>query len=464
MNKLIEKAKIEHTLDKDELVEILGENSINEELFKAADEVRKKFVGDEVHLRALIEFSNYCRCNCKYCGLRAENEHASRYRLSREEILDFARKAVDFGYKTIVMQSGEDLFFKTDYLAEIVKEVKKLDVALTLSIGERSYEDYKILKDAGADRFLLRIETTDEGLYQEMHPKASFENRKRCLYDLKKLGFETGSGCLVGLPGQTLESLAGDILFFKELDADMIGIGPFIPHQDTPLKDIPHGSFTLALKVMALTRLLLPDINIPATTAMETLNPNGRLIALQSGANVVMPNVTEGDYRRKYEIYPGKICINDTPAKCRGCIEGKIKSIGRTVAADKGFRGKFDCPLTPSPSPVGRGEKALLARKLRKNITPQENKLWQLLRNNRLNGTKFKRQYPVGKYVADFVCIEKMLIIELDSGGHNTDEQIKYDTIRTNYLNSRGFNVIRFWNNDVDNNIESVTEKILKYL
>ena len=170
-----------------------------------------------------------------------------------------------------------------------------------------------------------------------MHPNMSFENRVRCLKDLKTLGYEVGTGCLVGLPEQTIESLANDILFFKEIDADMIGIGPFIPNQNTPLKDAKGGTFEMALKVMALTRILLPTINIPATTAMETLNPNGRLIALQSGANVVMPNVTEGDYRRKYEIYPGKICVGDTPAHCRGCISGKIQSIGRTVSTGYGF-------------------------------------------------------------------------------------------------------------------------------
>ena len=173
-----------------------------------------------------------------------------------------------------------------------------------------------------------------------MHPNASYDNRKRCLYDLKSLGYETGTGCLVGLPNQKIESLADDILFFKELDADMVGIGPFIPHEQTPLKEAPKGDFWLSLKVMALTRINLPDINIPATTAMETLNPNGRIIALQSGANVVMPNVTSTEYRAKYEIYPGKICINDKPEQCRGCIEGKIKSIGRFISKDKGFRYK----------------------------------------------------------------------------------------------------------------------------
>ena len=211
---------------------------------------------------------------------------------------------------------------------------------MTLSIGERSFEDYKAFKDAGADRYLLRIETTDKELYKKMHPNMNFENRVRCLKDLKKLGYEVGTGCLVGLPNQTIESLADDILFFKELEADMIGIGPFLPHPETPLKDNPKGSFELALKVMAIVRIILKDINIPATTAMETLNPNGRIIALQSGANVVMPNVTTVEYRRKYEIYPNKICINEDPSQCRNCIETKIRSIGRTISTGFGSHKK----------------------------------------------------------------------------------------------------------------------------
>ena len=338
MQQIIDKAKSTHNLSKEEIVELLKNDS--EGLFNAADEVRKEYVGDEVHLRALLEFSNICRCNCFYCGLRGENKSAERYRLSKEEIINLAAKAVSYGYRTIVMQSGEDLYFTADYLAEILKEIKKLEPtpAITLSIGEHSYEEYKILKEAGADRFLLRIETTDRDLYKKLHPNMDFDNRVRCLKDLKALGYEMGTGSLIGLPDQTLESIADDILFFKEIGADMIGVGPFIPHKETPLKDANGGTFELARKVMAIIRLLMPDINIPATTAMETLNPNGRLIALQSGANVVMPNATEGDYRRKYEIYPGKICVNDSPAQCRGCISNKIESIGRTISKEQGFR------------------------------------------------------------------------------------------------------------------------------
>lgn len=334
MNKLIEKAKKLHLLSKSEIIEILKDNFLNNELFQAADEVRKEFVGDEIHLRALIEFSNICKQNCFYCGVRAENKNIDRFRLNKEDIIELAENALNNDYKTIVMQSAEDVYFNAERLAEIIKEIKKHDTAITLSIGERTYEEYKILKEAGADRFLLRIETTDKELYKKLHPNMDYENRIRCLKDLKKLGYETGTGCLVGLPGQTLESLAGDILFFKELDADMIGLGPLIPHKDTPLRDLKADSFWLSLKVMAIVRLLMPDINIPATTAMETIQENGRILALQSGANVVMPNVTEENERKKYEIYPGKTSIDYTE------LEEKFKAIGRTISQNKGYRKK----------------------------------------------------------------------------------------------------------------------------
>lgn len=323
---------------KNEVIEILKDNSQNDWLFSLADKIRKENVGDEVHLRGLIEFSNICKRTCKYCGLRCENKDIDRYRIEPDDIIFYAHKAVDMGYKTIVLQSGEDEYYSRELLCKIIKGIKTLDVALTLSIGERCFDDYKAFKDCGADRYLIRIETTDKELYKKMHPHMSFENRVRCLKDLGKLGYEVGTGCLVGLPGQTIESLANDILFFKEINADMVGIGPFIAHPHTPLKDCLNGDFTLALKVMALTRILLKNINIPATTAMETLNPNGRIIALQSGANVVMPNVTTTEYRAKYEIYPNKICINENPSQCFNCVSGKIRSIGRSVSTGYGFR------------------------------------------------------------------------------------------------------------------------------
>jgi len=327
-------------LTKKEIIDILKDNANNQELFNCADKVRRENVGDAVHLRGLIEFSNICKCNCKYCGIRAGNSQIERYRMIMEDIISYAKNAVNMGYKTVVLQSGEDNYFSKDIMCKIIQKIKSLDVAVTLSIGERSYEDYKAFKESGADRYLIRIETTNRALYKQMHPNMDFDNRLRCLKDLKTLGYEVGTGCLVGLPGQSIESLAEDILFFNRINADMIGIGPFISHPQTPLKDESNGDFILALKVMALTRILLKNINIPATTAMETLNPNGRIIALQSGANVVMPNVSELDVRKKYEIYPGKSGINENPEDSRNQIETKIKSIGRSISRDYGFRIK----------------------------------------------------------------------------------------------------------------------------
>ncbi|MBA5850800.1 [FeFe] hydrogenase H-cluster radical SAM maturase HydE [Clostridium sp. cel8] len=340
---VIEYAEKYHSMSKEDIVRLFEDSKYNNELFRAADRTREKYVGNPVHLRGLIEFSNICKRNCMYCGLRRDNKNIERYRIDPDEIIELARKAVGYGYKTVVMQSGEDDYYTVDKMKYIISNIKKMDVAITLSIGEKSFEEYKAYKEAGADRYLLRIETTDPKLYEEMDPGMSHENRKRCLRDLRTLGYEVGTGCLIGLPGQTIESLADDILFFKNIDADMIGVGPFIPNQDTPLKDATGGDFETARKVVAITRLLIPDANIPATTAMETLNPKGRVIALQSGSNVVMPNVTEGIYRKLYALYPGKICTGDTPAHCVNCITGKIVTIGRKVASTKGFRIKVGC-------------------------------------------------------------------------------------------------------------------------
>jgi len=340
MIELIKKAEASHELTREEIAAILADDSINQELFSAADRTRKRYVGDAVQLRGLIEFSNFCRQNCHYCGLRRDNQKIERYRLDPETVITFARQAKEMGYKTIVLQSGEDLAFTLDKMVYIISEIKKLDVAITLSIGEKTTEEYEAYHAAGADRYLLRIETTNRDLYHKYDPAMDFDNRVRCLKDLKRLGYELGTGCLIGLAGQSFDDLACDILFFKAIEADMIGVGPFIPNPDTPLSNAAGGSFALSIKMMALIRLLMPDINIPATTAMETLNPEGRLIALQSGANVVMPNVTEGDYRKKYILYPGKICINDSPLKCINCITAKIQSIGRYISTDYGYRQK----------------------------------------------------------------------------------------------------------------------------
>ena len=332
---IISKGESEHSLSRDEIVYLLQSdervNSIKDELFRAADRVRSRFVGDGVHLRGLIEFTNICKNNCLYCGLRRDNKKLVRYRMSEEEILQSAQKAIELGYLTIVMQGGEDSYFDSSRLVGLIAEIKKNDVALSLSIGELSYDDYKLLKQAGADRFLLRIETTDKDLYHKLNPDMSWENRVRCLNDLREFGYEVGSGCLVGLPDQTIESLADDILFFQQIKADMIGIGPFIPNEDTPLKDAKGGDYWTALRVMAITRLLLPRANLPATSAMETLEKNGRMMALQCGANVIMPNVTESKYREFYALYPGKISVKDSPEHNRTAVEEKVKEIGRFV-------------------------------------------------------------------------------------------------------------------------------------
>ena len=337
---LITQAEQTHSLTEDEILHILTDPQADAFLFTAADRVRKKYVGDEVHLRAQIEFTNICKNQCLYCGLQCQNKQIKRYRLSADKIFAFAQKAVQYGYKTVVLQGGEDPFFTADVLVPLLRRIKSLGLAITLSIGERTTEDYRAFKEAGADRFLLRIETTDKALYEKYNPGMSFENRLRCLQDLKKLGYEVGTGILVGLPGQTPRSLARDILFFQKLDADMIGLGPFIPNPQTPLGNAPRPVLEPALRVMALTRLLLPDINIPATTAMETIVPDGRIRALQSGANVVMPNVTEGEARQNYSLYPGKACAGEDPSKCRGCLGAKLALINRPISTGYGFHKK----------------------------------------------------------------------------------------------------------------------------
>lgn len=323
-------------LSKSEIVRLLADEQNEPALLKRADRIRKKYVGDAIHLRGLIEFSNICRNNCLYCGIRRGNGKVARYRMEEDELVETARRAAALGFKTVVMQSGEDMYYTQEKMCRIIEAIKKFDVAVTLSVGERSYGDYKAFREAGADRYLMRIETTDKDLYHRLDPGMSWQHRYECLLMIKELGYELGSGIMVGLPGQSLESIAADLMFLRRLGVDMAGIGPFIPHPETPLAGEPGGSLHLALRTMAIMRLLLPDINIPATTAMESLHPDGRMMALLGGANVVMPNVTEGEYRKLYELYPGKICVNDTPVHCRSCISRKILSIGRTIGTGYG--------------------------------------------------------------------------------------------------------------------------------
>lgn len=341
MHQLIEKALKTHSLNKEELVFLLRETQINDDLFVAADTVRKQFVGDAIYLRGLIEFSNICKNNCCYCGIRRDNKNVSRYRMEADDIVNLSAHAKELGFKTIVLQSGEDLYFDIQKMQDIISRIKKNGMKVTLSIGEKSFAEYKAYKEAGADRYLLRIETTDKDLYHRLDPGMQWEKRRQCLLDLRALGYEVGSGSMVGLPGQSLETIADDLLFFKELKIDMAGIGPFIPHPDTPLKDAPGKAFVLSLKVMALARLLLPDINIPATTAMEALHPQGRLLALQCGANVVMPNLNTEALRKRYDLYPGKEKAYDSLRSGLVDLQNKFRSIGRSISPDYGCHGDY---------------------------------------------------------------------------------------------------------------------------
>lgn len=309
-------------------------------LYREADEVRKQYVGNAIHLRGLIEFSNYCKRDCKYCGLRHSNKNAVRFRMPLPEIVDTAILARNLGIKTVVLQSGEDSAYSIEDLCSLVRDIKKLDLAITISIGERSYEDYKRLREAGADRSLIRFETSDPTLFSRLKPDSEYARRFQCLEWLKELGYQVGSGIMVGLPGQSMSSIADDILRFKELDLDMIGIGPFIAHPDTPLRGCVSGTIDLLLRTTALTRIVTLDTHMPATTATGTIDPTGRQKALQCGANVIMPNMTPAGYREHYLIYPGKICVSEAPGKCSFCVERMAVQLGRTIGLDAGHSVK----------------------------------------------------------------------------------------------------------------------------
>lgn len=327
-------------LSKEEIIRLLSledEESLSM-LFKKADAVRKKYVGDEVHLRGLIEFSNYCARNCNYCGIRRGNKKVGRYRMEPEEIIETAVDAEKSGYKTVVLQSGEDGYYTVDKLVCMLRKIKiYTDLAVTLSIGERSKDEYEQMHEAGADRFLLRFETSNRELYANLHPDSKYDNRMQALKWLKEAGFQVGSGIMIGLPGQTVEDLSEDILKFKELELDMIGMGPYICHPGTPLAGSNNGTVGMTFKVIAVTRIVTRNTHIPATTALATLRPeDGREKALQLGANVMMPNVTPVKYRRFYELYPDKVCISEDAVDCRKCIGERLKRIGRSISTEHG--------------------------------------------------------------------------------------------------------------------------------
>ena len=335
---ICEKAKQTGDLSREEIISLLQcPDSQASIIFDAANEVREREMGNDVHLRGLIEFSNYCKRICVYCGLRAGIADLKRYRMEIDAIVAAAQNAESLGYRSVVLQSGEDPYYTADRIAKVVDGIKNTtDLAVTLSCGEYSKNDYKIMKDAGADRYLLRFETSDEKLYRFLHPDSELKDRLSCLYDLGALDFQVGSGFMVGLPGETAEIAADNLLLLKELDVDMAGIGPFIPNPQTPIAHEKGGTLLESLKAVAIARLLLRNAHIPATTAMGSLDPRGREKALEAGANVVMPNVTPLQYRELYQLYPNKICLTDDPVHCRGCITGKIVSLGRNVAKDQG--------------------------------------------------------------------------------------------------------------------------------
>lgn len=312
------------------------DNDPEEILFKFADDVRARYCGDEIHLRGLIEFSNYCSRNCLYCGLRKDNQTIQRYRLSSDEIVDIAKSAVALNYKTIVLQSGEDYAYNITQLCQIVKDIKQqTGCAITLSVGERSLADYKQLRQAGADRYLLRFETSDPALFKKLKPDSDYKTRIQCLENLRQAGFQVGSGCMIGLPGQTKETIADDLLLMLALDLDMIGIGPFIPNPETPLKSTAKGTIEIMRRVIALVRILTRNTYLPATTAVGSIDAQGRQKVLRCGANVLMPNLTPQEYREHYRIYPDKICIKEQPGDCHGCVDALAISLDRTIS--RGF-------------------------------------------------------------------------------------------------------------------------------
>ena len=338
---VIQKLVSSGDISREEIILLLENRNadIQSVLAEKASAAARENYGNKVFVRGLIEFTNYCKNDCYYCGIRCSNKNASRYRLTRDEILECASHGYDLGFRTIVLQGGEDAFFNDDLVVDIVKSIKREhpDCAVTLSIGEKSFESYKKLFDAGADRYLLRHETADPVHYSKLHPSnLSSENRKECLFNLKKIGFQTGAGFMVGSPYQTIENIADDLLFLKKLDPEMIGIGPFIPHKETPFADEQAGTLELTLYLLSIIRLMLPTVLLPATTALGTIDPRGRELGILAGANVVMPNLSPVSVRKKYDLYDNKICTGEEAAECMNCLKKRIESIGYEIVKDRG--------------------------------------------------------------------------------------------------------------------------------
>jgi biotin synthase len=344
-------SELDNVLDKSELSKEdiifllkLSRKEDLDKLFKKADLVRKEYIGDEVFIRGILEFSNYCKNDCLYCGIRKDNSGLKRYRIKPEEIIEIAENAVNnLGFKTVLLQSGEDDFYNCEVILELIKGIlEKCDCRIALSIGERDILEYEKFYSAGARRCLIRFETSNKQLFNKLHPessisKNSYDKRIELITELKKIGYQVGSGMMIGLPGQTKENMAEDILVYNKLGINMAGMGPFICHPDTPLKGSSDGTFLMSLKMIAVTRLVCKDIFISATTALQTLNKsNGRELALKAGANLLMPNITPKKYREMYQLYPDKVCIYESPYDCANCVTNVVKSVGRNIGEGYG--------------------------------------------------------------------------------------------------------------------------------
>ena len=344
MNKakqLIDRLEAQHSLSIEEY-EYLIETQSDELAAYAAEKavaLRKQVYGTDVYIRGLIEIGNICRNDCYYCGIRRSNPACDRYRLTEAQILDCAREGYALGFRTFVMQGGEDSAFSVDVVCHLVRQIKAEfpDCAVTLSLGEFPREAYQAMFDAGADRYLLRHETADKAHYEKLHPaQMSFDNRMRCLRDLKDIGYQTGCGFMVGSPYQTTETLYEDLMFIKELGPAMVGIGPFIPQKDTPFGGETAGTLEMTLRLLSILRLMNPHVLLPATTALGTIHPQGREMGILSGANVVMPNLSPVSVREKYKLYDNKICTGDEAAECRFCMQRRMENIGYEVVTDRG--------------------------------------------------------------------------------------------------------------------------------
>lgn len=333
------KLKEEKNLSDEELLKLLSTNEYDSELHTLADEVRREIYGEDVYIRGLIEISNYCKNDCYYCGIRRGNKSAVRYRLTKDDILACCEEGYKLGFRTFVMQGGEDPYYTDDVMCGIVSAVRERysDCAITLSLGERSYESYLALYNSGANRYLLRHETANAEHYGKLHPQSmNLQNRKDCLFNLKEIGYQVGSGFMVGSPYQTTENLVEDLRFLQKLSPDMIGIGPYVTHAQTPFASFENGSVELTLRLLSVLRLMFPYVLLPSTTALGTLHPQGRELGLKAGANVVMPNLSPVKVRKLYELYENKICTGEEAAQCRGCLEKRVEAAGYKIVTDIG--------------------------------------------------------------------------------------------------------------------------------